>query len=398
MTEGTTAVALEAMQVTVPGLLLVDDRDENLLALEAILQDDLAVPVHRARSGEEALELLLRHEFALALVDVQMPRMDGIELAELMRGPERTRHVPIIFVTAAEHDEARVLRAYRSGGAIDFLHKPLSPQVVRGKVRVLLELDRRRREARAQLQRTTEALAEANAARQALAEANLLRERLLAIVSHDLRTPLSAISLSLELLARGQLGADRSASLVDRARRSAASMQAMIQELLEFSRAQQPGGFPLSPGRCCLDEACRGVVAEVRAANAGTEVAFASSGPLEGWWDGRALAQALTNLVDNGVRHGAGATVSVAVRREDDDAVVEVHNGGDPIPAELVPHLFDPYRKGRPGPSPRGLGLGLFIVREIVQAHGGSIGVVSTRRTGTRFTVRLPVSRPPGER
>src|SRR5512142_1622235 len=119
-------------------LLLVDDRDENLLALEALLREEPA-ELLRARSGREALELLLRHEVALALVDVQMPEMDGFELAELMRGAARTREVPIIFITAGMHDETRVFRGYESG-AVDFLHKPLDPLVLRSKVRVFLQL------------------------------------------------------------------------------------------------------------------------------------------------------------------------------------------------------------------------------------------------------------------
>jgi len=124
-------------------LLLVDDLGENLLAMEALLRGP-AVRVLKARSGEEALELLLAHEVALALVDVQMPGMDGFELAELMRGSERTKHVPIVFVTAGAHDRKRMFQGYDSG-AVDFLYKPVEPHILTNKVNVFVELFRQKK-------------------------------------------------------------------------------------------------------------------------------------------------------------------------------------------------------------------------------------------------------------
>ena len=111
--------------------LLVDDVEENLLVLSALLRRD-DVEILQARSGAEALELLLVHEVALALLDVQMPEMDGFELAELMRGSDRTRHVPIIFVTAGVRDYYRVFKGYETG-AVDFLHKPIDPHIIKSK-------------------------------------------------------------------------------------------------------------------------------------------------------------------------------------------------------------------------------------------------------------------------
>src|ERR1700678_2955575 len=123
-------------------ILLVDDLEGNLLALEALLRAD-DVQVLKAQSARAALELLLVHEIALALVDVQMPEMDGFELAELMRGYERTRHVPIIFVTAGMHEQARIFQGYDSG-AVDFLFKPIEPGILKHKARVFLQLYRQR--------------------------------------------------------------------------------------------------------------------------------------------------------------------------------------------------------------------------------------------------------------
>ncbi|MFB2552788.1 response regulator [Ensifer soli] len=141
--------------------LLVDDLEENLVAMEALLARD-GLELIRARSGAEALELLLKHEVGLALLDVQMPEMDGFELAELMRGTERTRHIPIIFVTALPADERRRFRGYEMG-AVDYLQKPIDPQVIASKTHVFFELARQRRELAAKAEALTAALGELEA-------------------------------------------------------------------------------------------------------------------------------------------------------------------------------------------------------------------------------------------
>src|SRR5579864_9275968 len=158
--------------------LLVDDLEENLLALSALLRRD-DIDILTARSGAEALELLLSHEVALAFLDVQMPEMDGFELAELMRGAERTKHVPIIFVTAGTRDPARVFKGYETG-AVDFLFKPIDPHVLKSKVDVFLELAAQRRQ---------------------LTDALRLYEMFVAILGHDLRNPLGSLIAGAELLA-----------------------------------------------------------------------------------------------------------------------------------------------------------------------------------------------------
>src|SRR6202789_487225 len=128
--------------------LLVDDLEENLLSLEALLRRE-GLTLLKARSGDEALELLLKHDVALALVDVQMPGLNGFELAELMRGNERTRRVPIIFVTAGSDDRQRRFQGYEAG-AVDFIHKPIEPDILRSKADVFFELYRQRQQISAQ--------------------------------------------------------------------------------------------------------------------------------------------------------------------------------------------------------------------------------------------------------
>ena len=157
--------------------LIVDDLEENLLVLKALLRRD-DVELLTARSGVEALDLLLSHDVALALVDVQMPEMDGFELAELMRGSERTRHIPLIFVTAGAHDPRRVFKGYDTG-AVDFLHKPIEPAILRNKAEVFFQLHRQKRQLEQELLQRTETLR--------------MNEMFAAVLGHDLRSPLAAI-------------------------------------------------------------------------------------------------------------------------------------------------------------------------------------------------------------
>src|SRR5579864_6650549 len=166
--------------------LLVDDLEENLLALSALLARD-GVEILTARSGSEALELVLVHDVALAFLDVQMPDMDGFELAELMRGSERTRHIPLIFVTAGARERHRLFKGYESG-AVDFIHKPIEPHILKNKADVFFELYRQRRQLAVELNDRTETLR--------------LNEMFSALLAHDLRSPLTAILASARLLER----------------------------------------------------------------------------------------------------------------------------------------------------------------------------------------------------
>src|SRR6185369_2595462 len=164
------------MQLTVK-CLLVDDRAENLLALSTLLRRD-DVELLTARSGAEALDLLLSHDVALALLDVQMPGMDGFELAELMRGSARTRDIPIIFITAGVQDQVRIFRGYDSG-AVDFLYKPVDPRILLHKTDVFFQLYRQKQQLVRELSDRTETLR--------------LNEMFTAVLGHDLRNPLNAI-------------------------------------------------------------------------------------------------------------------------------------------------------------------------------------------------------------
>jgi signal transduction histidine kinase len=166
----------------------------------------------------------------------------------------------------------------------------------------------------------------------------------------------------------------------------------MIEQLLDFARARVGGGIPLARREVDLAEICRRILAEIHMSVPGREIHLDCGGELRGWWDGDRLGQVVSNLVVNALRHGTGdGGVAVALEEQDDGGVrLSVSNGGT-IPPEALPTIFDPFRSGRRhSRSDDGLGLGLYIVREIVRAHGGEVSVSSRHDEGTRFTVVLP--------
>jgi two-component system sensor histidine kinase/response regulator len=352
--------------------LIVDDLEENLLALAALLQRD-GVQLLPARSGLEALELLLVHDVALAILDVQMPEMDGFELAETMRSSERTRHIPIIFVTAGLRDAHRMFKGYEAG-AVDFLYKPIEPHMLRSKAGVFFQLHRQKMELGRHLQERTETLR--------------LQEMFTAVLGHDLRSPLSALIMSAEVLARRP---DPSVSAVgERLLRSGRWMGRMIDDLLDLTRTRAGGGMPVTPARVDLLPLAERVVQERACIVPDKTVQFTTCGDLVGEWDEDRLAQVLSNLLGNALRHGSSPAVQLHIDGNTPQQVrLRVANGGT-IPAEIRSQIFDPFRSGRSQASrSEGLGLGLYIVQQIVWAHGGTL-LLESGDERTVFIVDLP--------
>ena len=354
--------------------LLVDDLEENLIALSALLRRD-DVTLVTARSGAAALEHLLAHDVALAFVDVQMPDMDGFELAELMRGTERTRQVPIIFVTAGARDQHRLFKGY-DAGAVDFLYKPIEPHVVTNKADVFFQLHRQRRRLAQELEERTETLR--------------LSEMFSAMLGHDLRNPLSTIIGSAQLLER--LTNDE--EILRTARRMQTSglrMNRMIADMLDLSRARLAGGIPVQREPADLGAIVDKVVQEYAATWPGSRIVVRRSGELAGEWDAGRLGQVAANLLGNALQHGErDAPVAIALDGRRTDAVtLAVENAGT-IAADVRPHLFDPFRRARYATHGDGLGLGLYIAQQIVLAHGGDIDVRSDDAGRVEFRATVP--------
>ncbi|KFE63578.1 ATP-binding protein [Hyalangium minutum] len=539
-----------------PRVLLVDDDPDSLAALE-ILLEPLGAELVKTTSGEQALQTLSTgNTFALILLDVRMPGLNGYETADLLRQDERTRSIPIIFLTSCAQGEEEVKTGY-AHGAVDYLPKSFPAQLLRWKVSSFIELFLSRgdgaagqrpqmlAEASQALRRESQELASlaqaitrevvrhmgdsstlrlwsepdrllecvslshvnsraqeellqrlagpsqrpselhlslastgqsffwpvvsleellaqalpeqrptlerypihswmavplvahgrvlgtldavrhtpgrpfspedlrlleefASIAALSLEESRSLREqppqealrqqlefeqKLIGIVSHDLRTPLGAIVMAAGLLQATPGLDERQRRAVHRILSSSDRATRLIQDFLDFTQAHLGQGIALKLQRVDLHDVIREVVSEVLQTSPGLRVSVEQRGDGQGLCDPDRLAQVVTNLVNNALTYGApGMPVVVRSEASPGTFLLEVHNQGNAIPAELLPRLFDPLMRGAHSARnlSRNIGLGLFIVREIVRGHGGSIEVSSSQEAGTTFAVRLP--------
>jgi len=214
------------------------------------------------------------------------------------------------------------------------------------------------------------------------------REHLIGVVGHDLRNPLTAIVTSAQLLLRYAGLSEKQSRVVGRISSSADRMARMIDDLLDFARTRLGGGFPIHPRRIDLRELCEHTVEELEFAFASRTVRLETEGDLWGNWDPDRMAQVISNLVGNALQHSPEeGEVRVALKGDDEVVLLQTQNGGTPIPPDVLPHVFEP---GRRGARSGGLGLGLYIVQQVVLAHGGNIEARSTPEDGTTFTVVLP--------
>jgi PAS domain S-box-containing protein len=217
------------------------------------------------------------------------------------------------------------------------------------------------------------------------------REQFIGILAHDLRNPLGAIEGTAELLGLADDIPERHARNFARIARNTQRMAAMIRDVLDFTRGRLGGGIPIEREPCDLGHICAEAVAEMKQAHPGRAIHCDAIGNLSGKWDPARIEQVLSNLIGNAVQHGLDP-IRVSARNDDRDGViVTVHSMGTPIPDELIPTIFEPFRRGERGSS-QGLGLGLYIVSEIVRSHGASVSVSSSERDGTMFTIHWPVA------
>ncbi|HEU5056643.1 MAG TPA: ATP-binding protein [Kofleriaceae bacterium] len=475
-------------------ILLVDDRQANLTALHAILEP-LGERLVCAESGTEALRQLLLREFALVLLDVQMPGIDGFQVATLIRQRPATAHLPIIFLTAVSREASQIFEGYEHG-AVDYLVKPFDPYILRAKVSVFVDLWKKgrliekqsallRQREREALERSsehrfrsvTESIAAciwaadqegrffyANRCARAVAEtidftqavdapdrdrvverwgaaiadgrpfelecalgrrahlvrgviqygedaapagwivsgvdieelkqANRAKDAFLAIVSHELRAPLSVVLAQTEpaLLGRRSQENDFPDKVFEMIRRQTRRMSRLVGDLIDIARIQA-GQLSIEREEFDLSELAAEVIERVRATAPQHALQLSVAGPIRMSADPGRIDQVLTNLVSNAVRYSPdGGAIEVSCELEDRCVHLRVVDRGIGIPPDKLATIFDAFERAH-GAAYGGLGLGLNIAQGIVEQHGGRIWAVSsgTPGEGSEFHVRLPL-------
>ena len=406
-------------------ILVVDDRDENLMALEAVLSDP-SYRLVRAKSGREALKEVLDQDFALILLDVVMPGVDGYETATLIRERPRSRQTPIIFLTANDFGVNYVFRGY-TVGAVDYLVKPVPADVLRSKVAVFVELFRRQEllrqgfeELETKIAERTKELATANVALSAEIEerakiekervlllrreqsarleaerANRLKDEFLATLSHELRTPLNAIMGWAHVLTQTSHDRDTVQRAANVIRQNATSQAQLIDDILDVSRIVggrlviESGSVPV---RRVIEDAIDSLMPAASAK--AIQVHRDLQDDLSVLGDRDRLQQVVWNLVSNAFKFTPkGGSVTVRLNEVDGDVQVEVVDTGIGISPDFLPFVFDRFRQADSSMSRRhsGLGLGMAIVRHLVELHGGTVTVESAgENKGATFRLRLP--------
>ncbi|MCB5185874.1 hybrid sensor histidine kinase/response regulator [Methylobacillus gramineus] len=386
-------------------LLIVDDLQENLRALEAIIRGEDRI-IYQASSGDEALSLLLEHEFALAILDVQMPGMDGFELAELMRGTAKTRHIPIVFVTAAASELNFAFRGYETG-AVDFLHKPLDINAVKSKVNVFVALDQQRRETQRQVVALEHSRKEQEVLLKELEKTQVdlqnsvrIRDDFMSMVAHELRTPLNTLFLDVQVrslqLERGNLAAfnpEQLPKMLERDRRQITNMIRLIDDMLDLSRISS-GKLSIRPTQTDMTILLERLVTDfqLQAQAAGYKISLEILDAAQGMWDEFRIEQIIANLLTNALRYGHGKPISVTLRRIDDHAQIAVRDQGQGISPEDQARIFLAFERCQGSEGSAGLGLGLYIAQQLAEAHQGQILIESIQGEGSTFTLKLPLS------
>ncbi len=413
-------------------ILLVDDDPESLIALEAILES-LGQELIKANSGVEALRHVLKDDFAVILLDVRMPDLDGFETARMIRERVRSRHTPLLFLTGYRDDELR-FRGYDLG-AVDYLTKPVVPEILRSKVSVFVELHKKNaflrqyaealegkkteleraiatrtraeEEVRTLNTRLAERLAELRVANQRLEtlyekdkEIDKLKTQFFTNISHELRTPLALVLGSVERLLRSESFTPEQRHHVETIERHSTILLKQVNDLLDISKldAAKMGLNYADVDMAQLVSFTTGCFEDLaRERRISFTMAAPSSLPVQ--VDAEKAQRVLLNLFSNAFKHTPdGGKVHCHLSADQERLFISIQDSGVGVPPELRDVIFERFWQGDPSPGGRfgGTGLGLSIAQEFAQLHGGHITVHDAPGGGACFTVELPLTAPAG--
>lgn len=367
-------------------ILLVDDREENLFSLESLLESDNRKFL-KANSGNEALKLAFKfsNEISLILLDVQMPYMDGFEVAELLKGNQHTKNIPIIFVTAISKETKFVLRGLE-GGAVDYLFKPLNTDITKAKVSTFLELVERRKEIISK--------------NEMLEKLNADKNYFLGMAAHDLRNPISGILGLSEFLideTENTLNEEQ-LQMLNMIQDSSRFMLNLLNDILDVQKIEA-GRIEINSEDTDFKELIEKnlKVNKLLAEKKNIRIEFhCNGGKYFGKVDMVRIEQVLNNLISNAIKFSEkNKNVKVILDRDENNISVSVTDEGPGIPKEEMNKLFKPFQRTSVKATNGELttGLGLVISKKIIEAHKGEITVDSTTGKGSTFTFKIPITK-----
>jgi signal transduction histidine kinase len=364
-----------------PKILIVDDKPENLVALAVVLKD-LDIELVKATSGNDALKQTLHHDFALALLDIQMPEMDGYELAGILREEERTANLPFIFISAVYTDNLNVFKGYEKG-AFSFITKPFQPEILVNKVKFFIN----NYQQEIALQNLNEDLHRKN---QELESINRELEAFTYSVSHDLRAPLRAINGYTQILSEDYTSAldEEGQRLMKTVLSSTEKMNTLIEELLEFSRL---GRQELRRQEIDMKHLTEEVIREIsKSMNHAAQIKISELPKVRA--DRQLIYQVMFNLLSNAIKYSAkkeDPVVEISSEENGSDVVFSVKDNGAGFDMKYAGKLFDVFQRLHSDRDFKGTGVGLAIVQRIVAKHGGRVWGEGKQDEGALFRFSL---------
>ncbi|SMC75109.1 hybrid sensor histidine kinase/response regulator [Pedobacter nyackensis] len=367
-------------------ILIVDDTPENLISLKKVLEKH-NFEVDTASSGEEALKKVLRNEYVLIILDVQMPGMDGFEVAEAISGYSKAKETAIIFLSAANTELKFITKGYSSGG-LDYITKPVDMDILLLKVKTFYRIYEQNRK----LIEIQKALLDEIAFRK---RAERKKDEFISIASHELKTPLTSVKGYVQLLARSVDKGDIPTvkKHLAKAQVQLEKLNELIADLLDISKLES-GKLKFNKKSFSLDTLLEGVLEVIHHANPEFTITINGIPPKEIYADEMRIEQVIVNFLTNAIKYSPGTKeIQINIDTSENELYLGVRDFGIGIAPELQKSVFEKfYRVEETAIHFQGLGIGLYISAEIIQRHGGEVGVKSKLGEGSEFYFTLPLN------